>query len=134
MSKQGLFNLFSELLKNRDEDIQVLDFTKKEDLDKFKNAIKTIRENPFFSNFFSDNFLNEVLEKAQSKYDKAHEEKKTPQRPSLQCSKSVKDSIFKFAKEYVNTMIAPYVKEMDEKQYNEIVDSLYEFGCWIYKK
>lgn len=134
MSNQGLFNLFSEILKNRDEDIQVLDFTKKEDLDKFKNAIKTIRENPFFSNFFSDNFLNEVLDKAQSKYDKAHEEKKAPQRPSLQCPASVKENIQRFSKDYVNTMIAPYVKEMDEKQYKEIVDSLYEFGCWIYRK
>jgi hypothetical protein len=134
MSNQGLFNLFSEILKNRDEDIQVLDFTKKEDLDKFKNAIKTIRENPFFGNFFSDNFLNEVLDKAQSKYDKAHEEKKAPQRPSLQCPTSVKENIQRFAKDYVNTMIAPYVKEMDEKQYKEIVDSLYEFGCWIYRK
>ena len=125
-------NNIAENMQNYDYG-QTLDFTKKEDVDKLDNAIKEIQDNEFFSSIFGNNFLTDIQEKAHKIYNDAHK-KKTPVRPSTNVSDNVKNNIRKLATEYVNTTINPYVKDMTNEQCNEIIDSLFEFGCWMYQK
>lgn len=127
----SLFKLFSEALENNN--IETLDFTKKEDLEKLKKSVEVIKGNPFFSNFFNDDFLDNLVEKAQSIYDEAHKND-VPIRPSLQVPVDVVKRVNSLADEYLKTMIIPHTKNITEEQINEIKDSLAEFACWIYKK
>ena len=133
----GIFRFLNDLSKelNDNTEVQTLDFTKKEDVEKLEKAVDILKNNEFFGSLFGDSLLDSLLEKAHKIYNDAHKnEKKAPLRPSLNSPKSVKDSVRKFANEYVETVVAPYIKNMPEKQKEEIVDSLFEFGCWIYNK
>ena len=126
-------NDLSEELNN--DTVQTLDFTKKEDVEKLEKAVEILKTNDFFGTLFGKDLFDTLLEKAHQIYFEAHKnDKKAPQRPSLTTSKQVKDNINKLATEYVETTVAPYIKNMDESQKNEIIDSLFEFGCWIYNK
>lgn len=132
------FNLVRELSKslNNNEAIQQLDFTKKEDVEKLDNAIETLRNNEFFSNFFGEDLFEELQDKAHNIYAEAHkkdEEDKTPVRPQLQVSDKIKKQITNLAIEYMNTMILPYAN-LNQNQVQDILNGLLDFGCWIYKK
>lgn len=138
MIMNQFFNLVRELSKslNNNEAIQQLDFTKKEDVEKLDNAIETLRNNEFFSNFFGEDLFKELQDKAHNIYDKAHKkdvEDKIPVRPQLQVSDKIKKQITNLAIEYMNTMILPYAN-LNQNQVQDILNGLLDFGCWIYKK
>ena len=129
-----IFNFLNEVSKlSQNNQVQTLDFTKKEDVEKLEKAVKNLKTNEFFSSLFDTELFDGLLEKAHSIYNEAHK-KKEPIRPSLSCPKNVKDNIYNMANEYVETMVAPYTKKINEQQWKDITDSLYEFGCWMYNK
>lgn len=133
MNNNNLFNFLSKLSEEivQTNDYQQLDFTKKEDVDKLDNAINSLKENKFFVSIFGDDLFNGLQEKVHSIY----EESKTniPKRPSSNVSEKIKNNIYKLANEYVKTLISPY-ENMNKEQYDKIVDSLFEFACWMYQK
>jgi len=132
----GFFKFLNDLSNELNNDkVQTLDFTKKEDVEKLEKAVETLKTNEFFGTLFGENLFDTLLEKAHQIYFEAHKnDKKVPLRPSLMTSKHIKENVKKLATEYVEITVAPYVKNMDENQKNEIIDSLFEFGCWIYNK
>lgn len=145
MNNTQLFKLFNSLLENinSDNDIEVkkFDFTKKEDLDKFAEAVNKIKTNAFFSNFFNSEFLDECLDKAKKIYKDAEDKKKkeeakkrVPTRPSLQVPINVVQRTKELANKYLNTMVMPYAPNITTNQAEEIKDSLVEFACWVYKQ
>jgi len=123
-----LSNLSNEL---NDGVVETLDFTKKEDVEKLENAVKTLKTNEFFSTLFGNDLFDQLLDKAHQIYFEAH---KGPSRPSSKVVEQVKSRIQNLATEYVKENIEPYAKELTDKQKNDIIDSLFEFGCWIYNK
>ena len=133
----GIFRFLNDLskeLKNTQE-TQTLDFTKKEDVEKLEKAVDILKNNEFFGSLFGDDLFDTLLNKAHEIYAEAHKnDKKAPSRPSLSSPNVVRNNVRKYANEYVETIVAPYVKDMTTEQKNEIIDSLYEFGCWIYNK
>ena len=131
MNNQALLKLFSELLKDN-ENIKVLDFTKEEDVNKLKDSVKVIKDNPFFSNFFDNDFLDDLVKKAEERYEEAHS--KVPTRPSLQVPINVVTKTRDLAEKYLNTLVKPYAPNITDEQLSEIKDSLVEFACWVYKQ
>ena len=137
MSNNGIFKLLTELSEfiNSDNDVQTLDFTKKEDVEKLEKAVETLKDNEFFSALFDDSLFDVLLDKAHKIYEEAHkDDDKGPKRPSSNVSKDVKKIVKGLATQYVAENVEPYVKSLTEEQKNEIIDSLFEFGCWIYNK
>ena len=134
MNNGSLFNFLSNLADEIYEGsvYDKLDFTKKEDVEKLDNAIEVLKDNDFFNSLFGEEIFDELQTKAHKIYEESN--KKVPTRPSSNVSDDVKDNIRKLAHEYVKTKITPYVKNITNEQYNEIIDSLFEFGCWIYNK
>jgi len=131
------FNFLNALADDLNDNgvIDTLDFTKKEDVEKLEKAVETLKTNDFFGSLFGEDLFDTLLEKAYKIYNDAHKnEKSAPKRPSLKSPENVKTTIKKLANEYVETTIVPYVKNIDETQKNDIIDSLYEFGCWIYNR
>ena len=129
-----MVNLFDlTLFENFYNPKNTLDFTKKEDVKKLENAVKTLKENAFFASIFGDEILDKLLKEAHNTYEEANKPK-APERPSKRVQPSVQSQIKKLATEYIDTMIKPYIKNLNENQYNELIDSLYEFGCWIFNK
>jgi len=126
-----------EILMNNLESLNTtkeLDFTKKEDLDKLDDAIKSIKEYGL-GFMFSDDLLDKVYQKAHKIYDDSHKEiKKLPEQPSKVVSEKIKNQITNLAVEYVNKMILPNLDGMDPTKYKNLVDGLTDFGCWIYNK
>ena len=111
--------------------VETLDFTKKEDVEKLEKAVETLKTNEFFGALFGNDLFDALLDKAHKIYFEAH---KGPKRPSASTPKSVKDNVHRMAVEYVKENIEPYTKELTDQQKNDIIDSLFEFGCWIYNK
>ncbi len=132
----GFFKFLNDLSNELNQGtVDTLDFTKKEDVEKLEKAVKTLKTNDFFGTLFGDDLLDTLLEKAHNVYNEAHKnDKKAPERPSTKSPENIKNNIKRLATEYVDSTICPYIKNMDENQKNEIVDSLFEFGCWIYNK
>ena len=141
MNNKNLFSFLTGLAKamNESGDYQQLDFTKKEDVDKLDNAIKVLKENQFFGNLFGTELFDGIQEKAHKIYEEAEkkrkedEEKKHPIRPQLAVSEKIRKNITDLACEYLNTMILPYAN-LKEKQVEDILNGLIDFGCWIYNK
>lgn len=142
MNNINLFNFLTELSKaiSESNNYQQLDFTKKEDVDKLDNAIKTLKENKFFSNLFGNNLFDELQEKAHKIYEDEckkkldeEEKKKVPVRPQLTVSDNIRKNITNLACEYLNTMILPYAN-LKENQVKDILNGLIDFGCWVYNK
>ena len=123
-----LSNLSNEL---NDGVVETLDFTKKEDVEKLENAVETLKTNEFFGTLFGNDLFDQLLDKAHKIYFEAH---KGPKRPSSTTPKSVKDTVSKLAVDYVKENIEPYTNELTDKQKNDIIDSLFEFVCWVYNK
>lgn len=137
MSNNSIFKLLTELSEfiNSDDEVQTLDFTKKEDVEKLEKAVETLKDNEFFSALFDDSLFDVLLDKAHKIYEEAHkDDDKGPKRPSSNVSKDVKKTVKVLATQYVAENVEPYVKSLTEEQKNEIIDSLFEFGCWIYNK
>jgi len=132
----GFFKFLNNLSQELNNgSVETLDFTKKEDVEKLEKAVETLKTNEFFGTLFGEDLFDTLLEKAHQIYFEAHKnDKKAPQRPSVTTSKVIQNNVKKLAIEYVETTVTPYVKNMDEKQKNDIIDSLFEFGCWIYNK
>ena len=130
------FNFLNDLSNELNNgQVETLDFTKKEDVEKLEKAVETLKTNEFFGTLFGDDLFDTLLKKAHQIYFEAHKnDKKAPQRPSSTTSKVIQNNVKKLAIEYVENTVSPYVKGMDEKQKNDIIDSLFEFGCWIYNK
>jgi len=137
MSNNSIFKLLTELSEfiNSDDEVQTLDFTKKEDVEKLEKAVETLKDNEFFSALFDDSLFDVLLDKAHKIYEEAHkDDDKGPKRPSSNVSKYVKKTVKELATQYIAENVEPYVKSLTEEQKNEIIDSLFEFGCWIYNK
>jgi len=145
MNNKNLFNFLTGIAKAlyENEEYQQLDFTKKEDVDKLDNAIKTLKENQFFSNLFGNDLFDGLQEKAHKIYEDSEAEKKRkeeeerrkkyPIRPQLAVSENIRINITNLACEYLNTMILPYAN-LKEKQVEDILNGLIDFGCWVYNK
>ena len=144
MNNNNLFSLLSGIAKalNESGEIHQLDFTNKEDVDKLDNAIKVLKENQFFGNLFGTDLFDGIQEKAHKIYEESEakkkrkeeeEKKKYPIRPQLTVSDQIRKNITDFACEYLNTMILPYAN-LKEKQVEDILNGLVDFGCWIYNK
>lgn len=136
MNNKNLFNFLTGLAKamNESGEYQQLDFKKKEDVEKLDNAIKTLKENKFFSELFGNDLFDGLQEKAHKVYEEAHkDDNKVPTRPQLLVSEAIRRNITNLACEYLNTMILPYAS-LKEKQVEDILNGLIDFGCWIYKK
>ena len=109
MNNKNLFNFLTGLAKamNESGEYQQLDFTKKEDVDKLDNAIKTLKGNQFFSGLFGDDLFDGLQEKAHKVYDEAEkkrkeeeEKKRVPERPQLTVSPEIRKNITNLACEY----------------------------------
>jgi len=133
MNNRGLFNFLSNLADEIHEGsvYDKLDFTKKEDVEKLDNAIEVLKDNDFFNSIFGEDIFDELQSKAHEIYEESN--KKVPTRPSSNVSAKIKTNVHKLATEYVDKNIDPYINLTDEQK-DEIIDSLYEFGCWIYNK
>lgn len=130
-------NIILEWLQDlENNDVQKLDFTKKENVEKLENSINALRKNSIFSCFFEDSVFDSLLEKAKKIYNDAHKDVQQPVKPSTKVNDTVKKNCFNLANEYVNKLIIPYVKKeiMTEETKNDMIDALYEYGCWIYQK
>ena len=145
-------NTLVELLKELANDANLeasatkYDFTKKEDIDKLKEKVKTLKEidNPVFNLIKSmsginfDETLDEVVCEAEKIYQEAHKNDKklevTPEKPSKDLSDKMKGQIATLTTEYLNEVIIPNYKNITMEQATSIYNSLYEFACWIYKK
>lgn len=122
-------NELSENLKGKQ-----LDFSKKEDIDKAKKYIEEIENNELMTLLVGENLIKSIKDYIEESYAKLNK-KQHPQRPSLSTSEDVKKNIAKIVQEYTNTMVFPYIKEdVNDKQKHDIVDSLYEFACWMYNR
>lgn len=131
-----LLNLVENLITNLDSSITAkeFDFTKKEDINQLDNAIKELKESPLIKLFITDDTLDSISKKAHQIYDKSVKEKQL-QQPSKHIDEKIKNQITNLATEYVNKVILPNsVNGIDGKKYKNIVDSLVDFVCWIYKK
>ena len=140
MNNNNLFSFLTGIAKAMSEsgEYQQLDFTKKEDVDKLDNAIKTLKGNQFFSNLFGNDLFDGLQEKAHKIYDEAEKKRieeeaknKVPTRPQLLVSDKIKKNITDLACTYMNTMILPYTN-LKQKQVEDILNGLIDFGCWIY--
>ena len=132
----GFFNFLNNLNNELNTSkIESLDFTKKEDVEKLEKAVEILKTNDFFGTLFGNDLFDTLLNKAHQIYFEAHKnDKKAPQRPSLITPQPIKENVKKLAEKYVNETIVPYVKNIQENQKNEIIDSLFEFACWMYNK
>lgn len=137
-----LMNIFNNLsiVTNEENNIQQLDFTKKEDIDKLDKAIDSLINNDFLKNLININLLKDIQSQAHKKFEeseakkKAEEEKKkVPERPSLLVPEKIKNNITNYACEYMNTMILPYAN-LTQNQVQDILSGLVDFGCWIYNR
>lgn len=136
MNNNNLFSLLAGIAKAMSEsgNYNKLDFTKKEDVEKLDNAIETLKKNEFFSSLFDFDLFDELQKKAHKIYNdakKEEEKKKVPTRPQLLVSDKIKKNITDLACTYMNTMILPYTN-LNEKQVEDILNGLIDFGCWIY--
>ena len=132
-------NILLELMKNIDNlenNENVLDFTKKEDIEKLEKAIIELRKNSLFSCFFEDEIFYKILNKAKKIYNDAHKQPAQPIKPSTKVNNDIKNNIHNLANEYVNTFIVPYINKeaMTDEIKHDMIDALYEFGCWVYQK
>lgn len=141
-------NFLQEILNTFGDTIEVeeMDFSKKENVDKIVNAVNEIKNesNGLYSivkTFIGEDVLNEVVKYAQQEYAKSHLDdevkattnvpaKTTPSRPSDNVSDEYKKQINKLATEYVDSMVKPYSTLTDEA-YNNVKDGLFEFACWL---
>ena len=134
---EELLNLFDNLLSSFDtleNKVEELDFTKKEDIEKLDAAIENLKSSSIVKLFISDEVLDNISKKAHQIYDESNKKKLSVQ-PSLNVEDKIKNQITNLATEYVNTVIYPNLySELDPKKYKDLVDSLTDFGCWIYKK
>ena len=137
-----LMNLFNNLsvVTNEENNLQQLDFTKKEDVDKLDKAIDSLVNNDFLKNLINVDLLKDIQAQVHKKFEeseakkKAEEEKKkVPTRPSLLVSEKIKNNITNYACEYMNTMILPY-SNLTQNQVQDILSGLVDFGCWIYNR
>lgn len=133
------FDLLSSLFNL--DDVKELDFTKKEDLDKLKNVVATLKkgDNPLFNMIasifgqetFDDKLLDKLIEHATQVYNDAHKND-IVEKPSTKVSDKMQCQIGKLTEEYINTMLLK--GEFTEAQLRAIYNSLFEFACWIYSK
>jgi hypothetical protein len=143
-----LVDLLKELANdaNLEASATKYDFTKKEDIEKLKEKVKTLKEidNPVF-NFIKtmtginfDETLDEVVCEAEKIYQDAHKDETKPvkeiAKPSNDMSDKMKGPIATLTTEYLNEVIIPNYKNITMEQATSIYNSLYEFACWIYKK
>lgn len=111
-----------------------LDFSKKEDIDKAKNYIEEIEKNELITLIIGKDVIKSIKDHIEESYAKLEKESH-PKRPSLKVNEDVRKNIAKIVQEYTNTMVFPYINEkVNDKQKHDIVDSLYEFACWMYNK
>lgn len=123
------------------DDVKELDFTKKEDLDKLKNVVATLKKGDnhllnmiasiFGQKMFDDKLLDKLVEHATQVYNDAHKND-IVEKPSTKVSDKMQCQIGKLTEEYINTMLLK--GEFTEAQLRAIYNSLFEFACWIYNK
>ena len=130
----SLFKFLNDLSENlsKNTQIETLDFTKKEDVEKLENAIDKLKSSPFLSQFFDNDIFDALLEKANKIYNESHKQT-APKRPSIDVNEKVKNNVLNIVNEYVDTMITPYI-QLDDTKKQDIIDSLFEFACWMYNK
>jgi hypothetical protein len=119
---------------NKLENIEKSDFSTQEGIDKLKDFINVIQENVYLTYLLGEDnikLINDYIIEAENKLKRGNQ----PKRPSLQTSENVKKNIANLVQEYTSTTIFPYINEnITDKQKSEIIDSLFEFGCWLYNK
>ena len=125
-----LLNNIVDLLGNT-KSVEKLDFTKKEDVEKFDKVLEEFENNKFFSSLIDMDYLKDVQKKVHEYYDNSC---KKNEEENDDMPESVKNSIINLATEYVNTKICPEVDWLSAKEYKDLVDGLTDFGMWIYKK
>lgn len=139
----GIFNelfdgsIFDSFEKN--SDIEKLDFSKKEDVEKAEKILNEAKE--WFGELFNTDTIDylmdkihEIYEKKQEELKKKEEQKKLPVQPSTEVSEKVKNNITNMAVEYVDTMIYPNIDNFTEDKRKSVIDALVDFACWMYKK
>ena len=111
-----------------------LDLSKKEDVDQAKNFIESVENNKFLMALIGENNIKSIKDHINECYAKIEKENNLL-RPSLSTPENAKEGIAKLVQEYTSKMIFPHVKNIiTDKQKRDIVDSLYEFACWMYNK
>lgn len=138
--------IFSELFDGsifdsfgKNNDIEKLDFSKKEDVEKAEKILNEAKE--WFGDLFNTDTIDylmdkihEIHEKKQEELKKKEEQKKLPIQPSTEVSEKVKNNITNMAVEYVDTMIYPNIDNFTEDKRKNVIDALVDFACWMYKK
>lgn len=138
--------IFSELFDGsifdsfgKNSDLEKLDFSKKEDVEKAEKILNEAKE--WFGDLFNTDTLDylidkihEIHEKKQEELKKKEEQKKLPIQPSIEVSEKVKNNITNMAVEYVDTMIYPNIDNFTEDKRKNVIDALVDFACWMYKK
>lgn len=137
-------NFLKHLLDSVNED-EILDLTKKEDVEKFHEKINELRENEAFltlTRIFGydltdeldelDKFADNTFQKAE---EKRKQEEKKIERPSAKLTTEQGLQIHKLVQEYVDTMVRPFNNGvLSNAQINDAYAGLYEFAAWILNK
>ena len=137
-------NFLKHLLDSVNED-EILDLTKKEDVEKFHEKINELRENEAFltlTQIFGydltdeldelDKFADNTFQKAE---EKRKQEEKKIERPSTKLTTEQGLQIHKLVQEYVDTMVRPFNNGvLSNAQINDAYAGLYEFAAWIINK
>lgn len=123
---------------------KVLDLTNADDLQEYCDKIEELKDNELVKNLCNlfdidvDKIFDTLTDYAENVYEEAHkdDEPKTPElvRPSSKLTTEQGLQIHKLVEEYVDTMIKPYVTNMDTKVINDAYAGLYEFAAWILNK
>lgn len=126
------------------EDVEKLDLSKKEDLDKFNKTLdeleKLTKDNVLFSCIINDDFIQNARKLALEVYNKKNQDKLDKEKdenvfPSSKIENvETKMQIHRLTQEYVDTMLKPYMEEGENttNNINNAYTALYEFACWIY--
>jgi len=133
---------FFEQLLNDAENVNSLDLTNKEDVEKFHEKIDELRENEAFLSLAQlfgydltdeldalDEFADNTFKKAE---EKRKQEEKKIERASAKLTTEQGLQVHKLVQEYVDTMIRPFNNGvLSNEQINNAYAGLYEFCCWL---
>lgn len=139
-------NLLEDILNNVSavyKSDSKLDLTKKEDLQKFHDIMKSLRKNEnllMIAHMCGYDNLDEEFDNidkmADDIYESAHKNDTHIERPSDKLTTDQGLQIHNIVGEYVDTMIRPYNDgQLSNEQINNAYAGLYEFCAWLlYKK
>lgn len=135
-----------------------LDFSKREDLERLKEAVSDLKNSDnsilsFVKSYMGvdefNNTLDGIVNSAQTIYNKSNKndevtnkiirkeidksEDDCPNKPSYKVSEEMQKQIGSITYEYLKNIIIPNA-DLTKQQLDSIYEGLFEFACWIYTR